>query len=585
MTQIKWIFQHLKGCRLRYAMGIILHNLVFLPLMIIGPMILSELIDAVYANGNPDVAVSLLIKYLIVGVIGAVSYYGYALLQDMGGAHVLASFRGELYEKLQSLSMNFFGATRTGDIMMRLTGDLDTIRHFTGWVLSHFIYCVLLFICGFAVFFSTSIKLTLIVMTTLPFMAIVVFKLRKHSSKYHRQWREKNSSLNAYVQENIAANRIVKAFAREKYEAGRFAKHNEAYRDAGIKAAGVWAHYGPYLAALSNALNILILVFGGIFVINDTMSLGDLFLFYNLSWLITDSVNIIGIVINDSQKFFSSTHKVLQLYNSVADIKNCENPLVKEPDENSGTVEFKNVSFAYGSHTVLKDICLQAEKGQTIGIMGPTGSGKTTLVMLIARFLDVHKGSVLIDGTDVKKYDLNCLRHHVGYAMQDVFLFSDNVSSNIAYGNASLSDEEIKNYAVMSDAHNFIKRMPEKYDTVIGERGVGLSGGQKQRIALARALAYEAPILVLDDTTSAVDMETEHYIQEQLASRKNKQTTFIVAQRISSVKNADRIYILQDGRITESGTHEELLAKKGYYYDIFCIQQGANSPDEEEVGV
>ncbi len=438
---------------------------------------------------------------------------------------------------------------------------------------------------GLAVFFSTNVALTLIVMIAMPFMAMVVFKLRKFASKYHRRWREKNSALNAYVQENIAANRIVKAFAREDYEGGRFSKHNEAYRDAGIKAAGVWSHYGPYLTALSNAINILILVFGGIFVVREKMTLGELFLFYNLSWLITDSINIIGVVINDGQKFFSSTHKVLQLYNSIADIKNCDKPYTKEPDENSGTVEFDNVSFAYGSHTVLKDISLRAEKGQTIGIMGPTGSGKTTLVMMIARFLDAQKGHILLDGTDVKKYDLNCLRHHVGYAMQDVFLFSDTVSSNIAYGNLSLSDEEIENYASMADAHSFIGCMPEGYNTIIGERGVGLSGGQKQRVALARALAYDSPVLILDDTTSAVDMDTEHYIQKQLASRDNKQTTFIVAQRISSVKNADKIYIIQDGRITESGTHKELLRKKGYYYDIFCIQQGINDPDTKEVEV
>jgi len=304
------------------------------------------------------------------------------------------------------------------------------------------------------------------------------------------------------------------------------------------------------------------------------MSVGDLLLFYNLSWLISDSTNLVGSVINETQRFFSSTQKVSQLYYARNDIQNKANALKKEPTENSGKVVFDHVTFKYDKHVVLDDISFEAQPGQTIGIMGPTGSGKSTLVMMLARFMDAQKGHVFIDGTDVKNYDLTSLRHHVSYAMQDVFLFSDSIASNISYGDQALAPDEIAHYAKMASADSFIRRTSDGYDTIVGERGVGLSGGQKQRISLARALAYEAPILVLDDTTSALDMETEHYIQEQLAARDKKQTTFIVAQRISSVKDADKIIILEDGHITECGTHEELLKNKGYYYDVFCIQQG-----------
>lgn len=286
---------------------------------------------------------------------------------------------------------------------------------------------------------------------------------------------------------------------------GRFDKLNGAYRDAAVTASSVWAKFGPIFNALGNGVLITVFIVGGIMVINQQLTIGQFLLFYNLNWLINESMRLVGVVINDSQRFFSSTQKVMQLYYARCDVKNGENPYIpnEEAKKEEGRVVFDHVSFSYDNSEVLKDISITAEPGQTIGIMGPTGSGKTTLAMLMARFADVTGGSVKIDGVDVKDYDLNALRAKIGYAMQDVFLFSNTIDANIAYGNPDMEERDVYKYAKMADANGFIQRMPEGYDTIVGERGVGLSGGQKQRIALARALAYESPIVVLDDTTSA----------------------------------------------------------------------------------
>lgn len=585
MTQIRWIFENMKGSRWKFYLGVILHNCLCMPLVILGPMVITAFVDQVFTNGDKSNAVTLIAIYLGVNVLRAVAQYGYSLILDSASSDVLANFRTTLYKKLQTLTPSYYSSTRTGDIMMRLTGDLETMRHFVSWVMTNALYAVIIFIAGLVVFFSTNALLASILLVVSPFMAYLVLKMRKVSAPMYMHLREMNSHLNAMVQENIAGNRVVKAFVREKYEQGRFEKLNENYRDAAVTASSVWAKFGPIFNALGNGVLITVFIAGGIMVINNQLTLGQFLLFYNLNWLINESMRLVGVVINDSQRFFSSTQKVMQLYYARCDVKNGENPYI--PDEENiqpeGKVEFKNVSFCYDKTAVLKDISITAEPGQTIGIMGPTGSGKTTLSMLMARFADVTGGSVEIDGVNVKDYDLTALRAKIGFAMQDVFLFSNTIDANIAYGNPDLEEKDVYNYAKMADADGFIKRMPEGYDTIVGERGVGLSGGQKQRIALARALAYESPIVVLDDTTSAVDMETEKYIQEQLAKRGGQHTTFIIAQRISSVKNADRIYIIEDGKIAESGTHGELLAKKGYYYDIYCLQQGI-ALEKEEVG-
>lgn len=586
MEQLKWVFENMKGSRWKFFLGAFLQICVKPPLVIIPPMIITELVEQVFTNKDTTNASFLIWMFLGISALSAIVHYTTQLFLDWAAADCLVTLRTKLYAKLQSLSPSYYNRTRTGDIMTRLTGDLEEMRHFVAWVITAGIYAVVLFIAGVSVFYATNAVLATILLSISPVMAFLVLRMRRLVAPAHWHVREMSSKLNATVQEYISGNRVVKAFVREDYEQEKFEKHNKAFRDASVKTATIYASYGPFFGACIHGVMTVTIIVGGIMVVNGQLTMGQLLLFFNLNWLVNDSMRLIGLVINDGQRFFSSTQKVMQLYYARADIKNGNNPYIEDTAESTGQkrgkVEFVDVEFKYDRVPVLKNINIVAEPGQTIGIMGPTGSGKTTLVMLMARFMDVSRGSIKIDGVDVRDYDLHTLRRKIGIAMQDVFLFSNTIDANISYGRPDMSEEEVKHYARIAGADEFIEQLPEGYGTIIGERGVGLSGGQKQRVALARALAYDSPILVLDDTTSAVDMETEKYIQDQLSGQLGRCTTFIIAQRISSVRNADMIYIIDNGEVVEQGTHEQLLQKKGYYYDIYCLQQGIDLKGEIE---
>jgi ATP-binding cassette subfamily B protein len=309
---------------------------------------------------------------------------------------------------------------------------------------------------------------------------------------------------------------------------------------------------------------------GGYFVMQGRITFGEFSAFSALIWAVSNPMRNIGIIINDIQRFFASLSKIVEIYYAKPKIVNEHNAIDKRRYE--GRIEFKHVSFKYDSNEVLHDISFSVKPGETIAIMGSTGSGKTSLVNLIPRFYDVSDGQVLVDGVDVRELELDELRSNIGIATQDVLLFSDTIDGNIAYGDPELPEDQTREYAKLAAAHDFITKMPEGYDTIVGERGVGLSGGQKQRIALARALAVRRPILILDDTTSAVDLETEEHIQKSLRELNFPCTKLIIAQRVSTTAEADRILILDGGRLIEEGTHAELLAKRGYYYDVFMLQ-------------
>ncbi|MBP5490636.1 MAG: ABC transporter ATP-binding protein [Lachnospiraceae bacterium] len=487
----------------------------------------------------------------------------------------LFRIRNFLYNKIQRQDMKFYSTYRTGDLMTRVTGDLDAVRHNIAWVIRSIVESITLFCSAAVYFFLIDVGLALCIVSIAPLIFFIVLKFRKKVGPMHKALREKLAGMNTDAQENISGNRVVKAFAREEYEKAKFDRSNQDYRDTNIKTQMVWLKFFPFVELIANALPVILLMVGGVFIINGRISMGDYTAFSLLIWAIANPMRMMGNIMNEFQRFSAASDKVMEIYYSEAEI--VDHPdAIAHPERFEGRVEFDHVSFQYedGKLPVLKDITFTAEPGETIAIIGETGCGKTSLIQMIPRFYEPNSGSVRVDGVPVENYKLTDLRKNIGLATQDVLLYSDTIEGNISYGAMALTAEEVEKYARYSAASDFIHHMPEGYDTIVGERGVGLSGGQKQRISLARALAIRPSILILDDTTSAVDMETEKQIQHSLRNLDFPCTKIIIAQRISTTKFCDKILVLKDGRIIESGNHRELVAAGGYYAELVKLQLG-----------
>jgi ATP-binding cassette subfamily B protein len=577
MFEIKWLWQNLQGNRARYILALCL-SVAGSSLTIANPY-LSQLIIDTFITGD-DARRNLadhrgLLIALCLGMIGfSLLRTGLAYVTTMqyerSSQNMLYRVRIYLYNKIQGQDMEYYDHNRTGDLMTKMTGDLDMVRHSLAWIMKTIVESLTIFVAAVIYFFAIDAVLTLWLLILAPPIFIVAFLFAKRVRPMYVDLRERLSQLNSTAQENIAANRVVKAFARESFEIEKFTAKNVNFSKANKAAALVWLDYFPYLETFAQGFNVILMLAGGLFVINGRITFGEYAAFSSLIWAVSNPMRNIGIIINDIQRFFASLAKIVEVYYAKPNIVNEHRAVVKRRYE--GHIRFDRVSFKYDGTTVLYDVSFTVQPGETIAIMGPTGSGKTTIVNLIPRFYDVSEGRVLVDGVDVRELELDELRGNIGIATQDVLLFSDTIDGNIAYGDPELPEDETVRYARLAAAHDFICKMPEGYDTIVGERGVGLSGGQKQRIALARALAVRRPILILDDTTSAVDLETETHIQMSLRELDYPCTKIIIAQRVSTTAKADRILILDGGRIVEEGTHAELLAKRGYYYEVFMLQ-------------
>lgn len=587
MAVFKWVWSYIKKYKYIFLTAMFLVVLMNL-LNMVNPIVQGILVDKVIKGGKAQIfgidvdrimkggqsEVLLTLAMILIGttLIKSVFRYIYLNMFEYVSQSVTFNAREAIFKRIQELDFEFFDNTKTGDIMARMTGDMEAVRHFTAYVIYSVFMHLITFISVIVILFSINATFTLTLLAITPVTGILAVKLAGTVKPAFTAIRNQFSKLNSTVQESISGNRVIKAFAKEDYEIYKFSRENAGFMDRNVEAAKIWEKYLPVLDSVAGFLSVVIILVGGIMVIRGNITLGQLVTFNSFIWALNNPMRQVGWLINDTQRFAASAEKIMALLDTEPRIKSQEEPVNGVKVE--GRVEFRNVCFSYGENEVLEDVCFKAYPGQTIAVIGPTGSGKSTLVSLISRFYDCTGGEILIDGRDIRDYDVRELRENIAVAMQDVFLFSDTIEGNIAYGTPEVSVERVQWAAEMAGANGFIESFSDGYDTIIGERGVGLSGGQRQRIALARALIRDPSILILDDTTSSVDIETEHTIHKSLVEFYKNKTAFVIAHRISSVRNADLILVLDSGKIVERGTHDELLARKGYYYSVFINQYG-----------
>lgn len=586
MKQVKWVWNQMKDFRGMYLVCLVL-ALIPQILMMLNPVFTQMIVDDVLYQmpsheGNMEPLVQKLIQ-LVALMIGCTAvrtimrYIGMVGLEDCG-QRFLYSVKKQIYGKLERQDRAFYKQYQTGDLMTRVTGDVEMGKHGIVHLSRGFLECFVLYGASAIYMFSQDVWLTLSLLVFTPFIFVVTYRFARAARPGYMDLRERLSRMNSNAQENIEGNRIVKAFTREQYEIDKFREKNMDFRNANLRTNLVWLKFYPAIEAFSQALPLMVVLVGGYFLMNERITSGTFLAFNSLCWTLAAPMRNLGMLLNDTQRFYASMNKVIDLYEAEPSIKNKEGELVKKKHL-EGKIEFRDVSVKLEHSDILEHVNLTIEPGETVALMGSTGSGKTTLVNCISRFIDVTEGAVLLDGVDVRDYDLDVLRQNIGVANQDVFLFSDTIHHNIAFGNTALPQIEIERFARRARA-DFIWRMDQGFETLIGERGTGLSGGQKQRLALARALAVKPPILILDDTTSAVDMETETSIQENLEALDFPCTKIIIAQRVFSARTADKVVILDKGEIVECGSPKELLRKNGYFAEIYLLQTGHASVEE-----
>ena len=560
-----------------YLLGF-LSMVIAVSLDMVSPQLTRHIIDDVIVGGDITRLKYLLGGILLVGVGRCIFGYTKEFAFDRIGASIATDMRKDLFAHIQSLSADYFDRTNTGELMSRVKDDIDRIWNAVSYV--SMLILEVIFHTAIVLFCMYSLNWKLALIPTLAMLitgSIAILEERKLGDIYE-DISEENAALNTVAEENLAGVRTVKAFAREKFEIGKFLSHNNRYYELNMRQSKVFVKYYPYFSLITKLLPLIVLLFGGSLVIGGRLSIGSLSAFVEYSMNIVWPMEMLGWLSNDFSSAVGSYRKIRKIY----DVK----PTITEPEVPKtlpgiqGKVEFKNVCFhKEDGHEILHDISFCVKPGGTIGIMGATGAGKTSIIQLLQRLYDATDGSICVDDVNIRDMSLKQLRSNISIVMQDVFLFSDTISENVKLGKRNLVDlSTIRGASSCAQASDFIEKLDEQYDTVIGERGVGLSGGQKQRISIARAIAKKNPILVLDDSTSALDMETEYAIQQALLELTDT-TKLIIAHRISAVRNADEIIVLENGSIKERGTHESLLAKKGLYYETWQAQYGVLGTD------
>lgn len=579
MFDIRFIWQHLKGKRFVFILGLLM-TLLTSAVVIVNPYLEKILVDDVIKGGKLDWLLPILGIMSLVVLVKTGLHMLKVVFMEQASQNMLINIRKKIFTNMQYQELRFFDRIRAGDIITRTTGDLEYLRHFVAFISYNAVDIVVTFVSALIMLLFISWQLTLTLLAVTPFIIFATVLYSKKVAPIYRSIREKLSMLNISAKENIEGNRVVKAFAREDYEIEKFDHSSKEFKDENMHAAYAWQKVVPVIDFLAQFLSFLTILVGGIFTVTGQITLGDLTLFTSLTWALSDPMRRVSGMLNDLQRFWAATDKVVEICYDTPLIRDRVGAVHKE-ERFDGKITFKNVSFGYtNDKLILDDVSFTIDAGSTVGIIGPTGSGKTTIASLIARFYDVTAGSVILDGVDVRFRTLDSIHKAVAIATQDVFLFSDTIEGNISFCNPSMELEQVQECAKLACADDFIRKMPDGYDTIVGERGVGLSGGQRQRIALARAIAAIPSVLILDDTTSAVDMETEKQMQYNLHHLPFDCTTLIIAQRISSVKNADKIIVVEDGHV-DMGTHDELVRRNRYYREVCELQDEKDLPPFE----
>src|SRR6266542_6748535 len=539
-----------------------------------------------YATITPDMSfdarlaglatlVGLLVALFVGGsVLQGVAFYA----MNWSGQHALLRMREDLFEQIHHLSLGYYASNEAGNIMSRITSDTDTIQQALGFALLNVLSGVLLIVLIVVAMLGANVPYALLSLSVVPFMALATFYFSSQARKAFRASRQQMGSVNAGLQESIAGAREVQAFNREDQSIEQFRRTNAANRDANVRAASFTSALNPVLEALGYVSIAIVVVVGGLEVLRNqplfgtsVITLGLVFTFLQYVQRFNMPIQQIAVMWTNIQSAIAGGERIFGLLDIVPDV--ADKPGAQTMPTIQGKVEFVDAKAEYQKGVpVLHGISFTAEPGQTIAIVGPTGAGKTTIINLLPRFYDVSSGAVKIDGIDVRDVTRESLRRQIGIVLQDSFLFSDTVLNNIRYGRLDATDEEVITAARLASADTFIERLPNGYQTVLGERGSGLSQGQRQLISIARAALANPRILILDEATSSVDTRTERLIQKAFDQLLEGRTSFVIAHRLSTIRNADMILVLSDGKIIERGKHDELLAKEGFYYDLYMSQ-------------
>jgi ABC-type multidrug transport system fused ATPase/permease subunit len=536
------------------------------------PTLIRSVIDEGIAESNSQLIFTVAITIFVLGIIKGIFSGIQKYASEYIAMNVAYDMRNKLFNHFQHLSFTYHDHAQTGQLMSRSTEDVRSTQQFIGSGFIELLNMVLLSVGSLYLMFQTNAKLGMIALLSLVPLFIITTNLGKKVSNLFYSIDKALGDLSSKLQENVSGAQVVRAFTRESFEIDRFSTSNKILYDARVNVIYAWGSVMPTTTLIISISTILILWFGGQMVMDGLISIGNLVAFNSYLLILAIPAQQITMIVAAAGEAAAGIERVLEVLNTTPTIVSKSTPLAAKNIK--GKIEFKNVNFKYHGEDnyALENINFKVSPNTTIAIIGATGSGKTSLINLISRFYDSTDGNIMIDGKDIKEYDLIEYRKRIGVVLQTSLLFSASIRENISFGNPKATEDQIFDAAKAAQAHKFIMAMPERYDTVVGERGITLSGGQRQRIAIARAILINPAILILDDATSSIDTETEHYIHAALEKVMENRTTFIIAQRLSTILNADEIYVLDKGKIVETGTHQSLINKNGIYKEIYNLQ-------------